>query len=129
MTVRGLAFLLSIVFFIGVSGARAEMSSTNFKIPHSVLSAGGGYKDSTNFQSEDTLGQPAPLIEDELIPSSTNYINYPGFWYLIAGNPTCPGDFNSDKDVDGSDLADYLFDSGGLGLEVFAANFGKANCP
>ena len=42
---------------------------------------------------------------------------------------TCPGDFNGDKDVDGSDLADYLFDSGGLGLDVFAADFGRANCP
>jgi hypothetical protein len=129
MTVRVLIILLSFVFLTGLSGARAEMSSTNFRIPHSVLSGGGGYKDSTNFQSEDTLGQPAPLMEDELVPSSTNYKNYPGFWYLMAGSPTCPSDFDGDNDVDGSDLADYLFDPGGLGLEVFASNFGKANCP
>jgi hypothetical protein len=105
------------------------MSSTNFKIPHSVLSSGGGYKDSANYQSEDTLGQSAPLMEDDFVPSSTNYENYPGFWYLVAGSPTCPGDFNGDKDVDGSDLAEYIFDPGGLSLDVFAANFGKANCP
>jgi hypothetical protein len=41
----------------------------------------------------------------------------------------CEGDFDSDGDVDGKDLAEYIFDSGGLGLEMFAGNFGKANCP
>jgi len=28
-----------------------------------------------------------------------------------------------------ADLAEYLFDSGGLSLDVFAANFVKNNCP
>ncbi len=42
---------------------------------------------------------------------------------------TCPGDSNFDMDVDGVDLADYIFDSGGLGLDEFALNFGKINCP
>jgi hypothetical protein len=61
---------------------------------------------------------------------SDSYDLYPGFWYVIAAfESTCPGDFNGDKDVDGSDLAEYIFDSGGLDLEVFAANFGKVNCP
>ena len=34
-----------------------------------------------------------------------------------------------DKDVDGSDLAEYLFDSGGIGLNAFAASFGIESCP
>jgi hypothetical protein len=42
---------------------------------------------------------------------------------------TCPGDFNDDKDVDGLDLVDYLIDSKGLELDVFATNFGKVDCP
>ena len=42
---------------------------------------------------------------------------------------TCPGDSDRDKDVDGADLVDYIFDSKGLGLDEFAANFGKINCP
>jgi hypothetical protein len=121
--------LLSVVFFTGVSGAGAEMTSTNYKIPYSVLSGGGGYKSSTNYQSEDTLGQSTPLMEDEFVPSSTNYKNYPGFWYLTAGTPTCPGDYDLDFDVDGSNLVDWLLDPAGVGLEDFAANFGKIDCP
>ena len=39
------------------------------------------------------------------------------------------GDFDNDGDVDGADLQEFIFDSGGLGLDVFAANFGKLNCP
>ena len=42
---------------------------------------------------------------------------------------TCPGDFDWDEDVDGSDLAEYIFDSGGLGLDEFAVSFDKENCP
>jgi len=34
-----------------------------------------------------------------------------------------------DPVVDGADLQEYIFDSGGLGLDVFAATFGKVNCP
>ena len=129
MTVRVFFILLSIVFFIGITGARAEMSSTNFKIPYSVLSGGGGYESSSNHESENTLGQSTPLMDDATVPSSTNYKNYPGFWYLLAGNPTCPGDYDRDFDVDGSDLMDHILDAAGISLLDFAANFGKTNCP
>ena len=54
----------------------------------------------------------------------------PGFLYAIAAlESTCPGDFDGDKDVGSADLAEYIDDSGGLGLDVFAINFGKVNCP
>jgi hypothetical protein len=61
-------------------------------------------------------------------PFSDFYDLYPGFWYAVMG-PKCEGDYDGDGDVDGADLAEYLIDSGGLDLEVFAANFGKVNCP
>ena len=129
MTVRVFFILLGIVFLIGVFGAGAEMSSTNYKIPYSVFSGGGGYKNSTSYESEDTLGQAAPLMENELAPSSTNYINYPGFWNLVAVKQTCPGDYDWDFDVDGSNLYDFLLDPEGVSLSSFAENFGRIDCP
>ena len=53
-------------------------------------------------------------------PYSTNYDLYPGFWYTVELEPVtepCEGDFDDDSDVDGSDLA------------VFAADFGRTDCP
>ena len=108
----------------------ADMKSYNYSINTSVLSSGGTHGGSTNYEIESTLGQSSPLLDPSDPPLSTNYDLYPGFWYTIgAFGVTCPGDFNGDGDVDGVDLADYIFDYGGLGLDVFAANFGKKNCP
>ena len=130
MTVRVLVILLSIVFLTGVTGTRAEMSSTNFKIPYSVQSSGGGSESSDNYQMKTTLGQPSPLMDPMEPPFSDSFDLYPGFWYVISAlGSTCPGDFDRDKDVDGADLVEYIIDSAGLGLDVFAANFGKTNCP
>ena len=39
----------------------------------------------------------------------------------------CFGDFEPDKDVDGSDLVN-LINSGGINIEVFAENFGRTGC-
>jgi hypothetical protein len=41
----------------------------------------------------------------------------------------CEGDVDNDKNVDGSDFAEYTIDTAGIGLDAFAANFGKENCP
>lgn len=41
----------------------------------------------------------------------------------------CKGDFDQDNDVDGSDLAQLAADPGLLDLSLFAADFGKTNCP
>jgi hypothetical protein len=46
-----------------------------------------------------------------------------------SGMNQCESDFNGDGDVDGTDLHWYISNSGGLGLEVFADNFGNENCP
>jgi hypothetical protein len=40
----------------------------------------------------------------------------------------CPGDFDTDGDVDGKDLAEYIEDSGGISLSDFAGNFGRNDC-
>lgn len=43
--------------------------------------------------------------------------------------PTCPGDFDGDGDVDGSDLAVFAgCVTGDVVLEDFAANFGRTDC-
>ena len=113
-----------------VLSATAQMQSPNYRIPSAALSGGGTPMSASSFQTKATLGQPSPLSDSADPPFSYSYDLYPGFWYTVANiGLTCPSDFNGDKDVDGSDLAEYIFDSGGLGLEEFVANFGKENCP
>jgi hypothetical protein len=108
----------------------AEMDSENFRIHTSIQSGGGIPIDSANYHMNNTIGQPSPLMDPSDPPYSDNYDLYPGIWYTVAATAlACPGDFNGDKDVDGSDLAEYLFYSGRLGLEGFALNFGKEVCP
>jgi hypothetical protein len=76
------------------------------------------------------LGQLSPPMDPDDPPFSGSYDLYPGFWYVIFDlGSTCPGDSDGDKDVDGTDIAEYIFDSGGLSLDVFAVNYGKSNCP
>ena len=122
------------IFFIFLflslsSDSFAEMASENYRIRSSVYSAGGVPTGSMNYQLNGTVGQSSPLPDPADPPFSDSYDLYPGFWYTVVNiRVTCPCDFNGDKDVDGSDLADYLFDSGGLSLEIFAIDFGKDNC-
>ena len=107
-----------------------EMTSENYRIRSYVHSAGGVPTGFANYQINGRVGQPSPLIDPLEPPFSDTYDFYPGFWYVITVLAiTCPGDLNDDNDVDGSDLAEYIFDSGGLDLEVFAASFGKEDCP
>ena len=124
------AILQTTLLFNYSIDSSAEMANNNYRIRSSVHSAGGVSSDSANYQLNGTIGQASPLMEPLEPPLSDNYDLYPGFWYVVAAfESTCAGDFNADKDVDGSDLAEYLFDAGGLGLEVFAPNFGKGDCP
>jgi hypothetical protein len=51
------------------------------------------------------------------------YSEYP--FSLVSGITKYQGDFNSDGDVDGGDLAELVY-SGGFTTEVFAENFGNA---
>lgn len=43
--------------------------------------------------------------------------------------PSCLGDFDTDGDVDGYDLAFFAAGGGSITLEEFAQDFGKTNCP
>jgi hypothetical protein len=127
---KSLLITLLIGFIIGYEPiGNAEMQSLNYRIGGSVHSAGGEPAGSTNFQMNSTLGQPSPLMEQGMAPYSDDYDLLPGFWYTISASGTCPGDFDWDFDVDGADLQEYIFDSGGLGLDVFAAYFGKIKSP
>jgi hypothetical protein len=111
-------FLIAIIV-MSKSVAIANMSSTNFTITTTVMSGGGGSMSSPNFQIQGTVGQPTPLPNTADPPYSDSYDLYPGFWYTtVASAPPndCPGDFENDGDVDGSDLA------------VFAADFGRTDC-
>ncbi len=122
--------LILCMFSLNSAIVNAEMTSENYRIRSYVHSAGGVPTGSANYQINGTIGQPSPLMDPLEPPFSDTYDLYLGFWYVITVlASTCPGDLNDDKDVDGSDLAEYIFDSGGLDLEVFAASFGKEDCP
>ena len=43
--------------------------------------------------------------------------------------PTCPGDFDNDYDLDGKDLAELVANPDLLNLSIFAAEFGRTDCP
>jgi len=125
-----ISLLVNLLPVLVMSASAAVMSSTSYRITTTVMSGGSSPMSSANFQLNSTLGQPSPLMEQGMDPYSDNYGLLPGFWYTIGpSGDTCPGDFDWDFDVDGSDIVEYIFDSGGLGLDVFAANFGKVNCP
>jgi hypothetical protein len=40
----------------------------------------------------------------------------------------CEGDLDNDKDVDGSDLADYAAGDSGISMDDFAGLFGSDSC-
>jgi len=59
--------------------------------------------------------------------------SYAGNWAGAMGADiqffiTCHGDMDRDGDVDGSDLAEYILDDGGVSITDVAANFGKTAC-
>jgi len=146
-----LAIIIIAVFCFSVA-VFAAMQSENYSISTSVVSGGGAPMSSTNYQSNSTLGQSSPLMDPDYPPLSTNYGLYPGFWYTLEvaiPQNDCPGDFDNDGDVDGSDLATFAADFGrtdcdslpdcegdfdgdtdvdGSDLAKFAADFGRTDC-
>jgi predicted amidohydrolase YtcJ len=107
----------------------AETFGTNYRTTTTVMSSDGHPMRSANVQTNCSVGQPTPIMKQDPAPYYGNFGLLPDFRYAVAAaDSICPGDLNGDQDVDGEDLADYLFDSDGLGLEAFANDFGKANC-
>ncbi|MGB5619943.1 MAG: hypothetical protein WBM78_24095, partial [Desulfobacterales bacterium] len=51
---------------------------------------------------------------------------YGGVWRRALD--ACQCDFDGDSDVDGADLAEYILDDKGLGLNSFVMDFGKDRC-
>ncbi|MGA1825404.1 MAG: S8 family serine peptidase [bacterium] len=63
-------------------------------------------------------------------PGKDNLFGY-GRLDLAAGPPErpCEGNFDSDNDVDGTDLALFTADLSRTDLSLFAADFGRSDCP
>ncbi len=119
--------MLAIIVNVSAAGF-AEMSSTNYRTTATVMS-GGNSMGSANFQTNCSVAQPTPIMEQGMDPYSDDYGLLPGYWYTEAApGDNCPGDLDGDRDVDGRDLADYIVDAGGVGLAEFANSFGKVNC-
>lgn len=108
-------FSLSVAIFLAsfVPRAGAEMQSTNFQIKSDVIGSFGADSTSTNFELNDTGGEPA----GKLVSGSGNDL-WGGFWHNLSagaladadgdgiadGIDNCPSDSNasqSDSDNDG----------------------------
>jgi len=75
----------TIVFILSLSlPSLAGMVSENYCLSSSVLSGGGNYMSSANYQINSTLGQPSPLPDSDNPPTSANYRLFPGVWYTIG---------------------------------------------
>jgi len=78
--VRLFISVLTVLAFAGI--LHAASSSSNFTIEQDVVSGGGGDSFSTGYDLFSTIGQAPPLGNS----SSTNFVNYPGFWNAVAQN-------------------------------------------
>ena len=116
---------LSVVIFVLLSfPALAQMSSTNYKIPVSVMDATGTEKNSDNYKIKDAMGQPTPVGDPK---TSQNYKLLSGFIYT-DGQIYIPGDASSDCGVNIGDvvyLVTYLFANGPCPKPMKA---GDVNC-
>jgi hypothetical protein len=128
------AALLIVLILIGTHPV-IGMESTHFKISTSVISGGGTLTESDSFRLISTLGQSTPLMDPADPPYSDNFDAYPGFWYTVAPalGGYCIYDFESDGDVDGKDLAEFIqdFNSGMVAagdLADFSVEFGGSPC-
>lgn len=80
---RCLCLLISATMLLAFSGIlHAASSSANFAIEQDVISGGGEDSWSAGYDLFSTIGQASPLGH----ASSTNFVNYPGFWNAVAQN-------------------------------------------
>ena len=108
--------------------SNAEMSSDNYRITTSVVSGGGAPMGSANYRLNATIGQPSPLIDPADPPYSPGFDLLTGFWYTLGAGMGCLYDFNSDGDVDGSDLKDFTDAYAAGEVAAFAMQFGARDC-
>ena len=102
-----LRFSVAILVFPWLS-ALAQMSSTNYEIPVSVMDATGMQKSSTNYMIKDVVGQPSPVGN----PKTGDSLKVLSGFIYTDGQIYIPGDVNSDCVVDAGDityLVNYLY--------------------
>lgn len=113
----------------GSTPAMDRMESTSYQISSSVISGGGEPMSSSSHQTNSTLGQPSPLMDQDDPIWSDSYDLHPGFWFTLNLAPSF-GDLDEDGDVDGRDLADFSrYSFNELELEEFAEAFGRTDYP
>ena len=116
---------LSVVIFVLLCfPALAQMSSSSYKIPVSVMDATGTQKSSDSYKIKDAVGQPTPIGDPK---TSTNYKLLSGFIYT-DGQIYIPGDVNFDCIVNVGDvvfLVSYLYKNGPCPKPMKA---GDVNC-
>ena len=56
--------------------AQTSMASTSYRISADVLAAGGGDRNSTSYEMNDTVGQPSAIG----VSQSSSYRLYAGYW-------------------------------------------------
>jgi hypothetical protein len=76
--VRVLILMTAFLIFLGSSNAQAQ-SSPNYTLKSHVFSGGGEDMSSAHYQLRSTVGQPSAIG----VSSSTQHINYGGFWYTV----------------------------------------------
>jgi hypothetical protein len=68
---------ISVIMLTWLStGVVYGQSSANYQIERSVLDAGGGDRNSSNYGMCDSVGQPSGTV----VSTSSNYIHTPGFY-------------------------------------------------
>jgi hypothetical protein len=76
-----LCLLISATMLLAFAGIlHAASTSATFVIQQDVVSGGGGDSWSDSYDLFSTIGQASPLGN----ASSTNFVNYPGFWNAVA---------------------------------------------
>jgi hypothetical protein len=124
-------YTLIILSFIlrGSTPAMERMESTSYQISSSVISGGGEPMSSSNYQTNSTLGQASPLMDQDDPFWSGSYDIYPGFWFTLSYTASF-ADLDEDGDVDGNDLAEFSrYPFNELELEEFAEAFGRTDQP
>ena len=92
-----IVILLVLSFAYGMAYGTPQ-SSINYMISSDVFSGGGGVIGSSSYKILSSTGQPSPIGKS----SSTNYINYAGFWHpiLLEVTEAIKGDVNGDGLID-----------------------------
>ena len=80
----------------------------------------------------EAIGNPTPELRLFVTTGAIlagRYDVAPPYPMIVNVIPACEGDFDHDGDVDGSDLATLAANPDLLDLSIFAAEFGRTNCP